>query len=73
MDYARLNESLTDEYKDVVKYAGIYKESGNAIFRDMAREEAIHAKHIKAFLQEAGELVAAPELEAKAQATLDEI
>ena len=73
MDYTILNESLKDEYEDVVKYVGFYKETDNAIFRDIAREEYVHAKHIKAILKEAGKLELSSELEEKAKSALGEV
>ena len=56
MDYTALNERLTDEYKDVITYVGLFRSSGNGIFRDIAREEMTHAKHIENILKEAGKL-----------------
>lgn len=73
MDYAKLNEALKAEYEDVTLYIGFYKESDNAIFRDIAREEYTHAKHLKDILQAAGMLDAAPELEAKAKAAIEQV
>ena len=73
MDYAKLNAALKAEYEDVILYIGFYKESDNAIFRDIAREEYTHAKHLKDILQSAGMLDAAPELEAKAKAAIEQV
>ena len=73
MDYARLNAALKAEYEDVVMYVDFYKKSDNAIFRDIAREEYTHAKHLKDILQSAGMLEAAPELEEKAKAALGQV
>lgn len=73
MDYARLNAALKAEYEDVVMYVDFYKKSDNAIFRDIAREEYTHAKHLKDILQSAGTLEEAPELEEKAKAALGQV
>ena len=76
MDYTKLNESLSDELKDVVKYVEFFKKSDNAIFRDIAREEYVHAKHIKDILKKAGKLELSPELEElekKAKAALEAV
>ena len=56
MDYNLLTNHLVDEYKDVVAYSDMYKSSGNGIFKDIAREEMTHAKHIENILKEAGKL-----------------
>lgn len=73
MDYARLNAALKAEYEDVVMYVDFYKKSDNAIFRDIAREEFIHAKHLRDILQSAGMLEAAPELEEKAKSAIEKV
>jgi rubrerythrin len=73
MDYAKLNESLKDEYNDVIKYVGFFKKTDNAIFRDIAREEYVHAKHLKDILTESGKLDTASDLEEKAKAALDDV
>ena len=73
MDYTKLNESLKDEYNDVIKYVDFFKKSNNAIFRDIAREEFTHAKHLKNILLEAGKLDAASDLEDEAKAALDDV
>lgn len=56
MDYNILANRLGDEYKDVITYCDLYKSSGNGIFRDIAREEMTHAKHIENILKESGKL-----------------
>ena len=53
MDYNILANRLNDEYKDVITYSDLYKSSGNGIFRDIAREEMTHAKHIEDILKDA--------------------
>ena len=76
MDYTKLNESLNDEFKDVLKYVEFFKKSDNAIFRDISREEYVHAKHLKAILKEAGKLELSSELEEledKAKAALEAV
>lgn len=73
MDYSKLNEMLEDEYKDVVLYVDLYKNSENSIFRDIAREEMTHAKHVKNILADAGKLEDCKELRGKAEKALNEV
>lgn len=73
MDYEKLNEILKDEFNDVVMYASLYKTSENPIFRDIAREEMTHAKHIKHILKGAGKLKDCTEIMDKAKTALNEI
>lgn len=73
MDYVKLNESLKDEYADVVKYVDFYKETDNGVFRDIAREEFVHAKHLKHILTSSGNLENVTEAEEKAKAALESV
>lgn len=71
--YEELNNHLKDEYEDVISYAELSKRAtgGDAhILRDMAREEFVHAKHLKNILQSAGRLQECSELEKQAEAAL---
>lgn len=59
MDYEHLNTMLMNEYNDVITYVTLSKnanDSESQIFRDIAKEEYIHAKHIKQILIKAGKL-----------------
>lgn len=59
MDYKHLNTMLMNEYNDVITYVTLSKnadDSKSQIFRDIAKEEYTHAKHIKQILIEAGKL-----------------
>lgn len=73
MDYEKLNEILKDEFNDVVMYASLYKTSENPIFRDIAREEMTHAKHIKYILKDAGKLKDCTDIMEQAKAALNGI
>lgn len=73
MDYEKLNEILKDEFNDVVMYASLYKTSENPIFRDIAREEMTHAKHIKHILKSAGKLKDCNDIMEQAKAALNGI
>ena len=60
MDYKYLNTLLMNEFADVVTYATLAKDSEGVesqILRDIAREEFVHAKHLKNILKESGELM----------------
>ena len=62
------------EYQDVVTYINLSKSAkgGDAhILRDVAREEFIHAKHLKDMLQSAGKLQDFSGLEEQAIEALD--
>lgn len=73
MDYSKLNDRLRDEYNDVVIYVELFKASENPIFRDIAREEMTHAKHIKDILLEAGKLEDCKEIREKAESALSDV
>ena len=73
MDYSKLNELVKNEYKDVVVYIELFKSSENPIFRDIAREEMTHAKHIKNMLLEAGKFEDCKEIREKAEAALADV
>lgn len=74
--YQALNDQLMGEYQDVVTYINLSKNAkgGDAhILRDIAREEYVHAKHLKSMLQEAGRLQDFSELESQAAKALEGI
>ena len=56
LDYKVLNDQLDDEYKGVQEYTDLYKQTNEGIFRDMAREEMTHAKHLEWYISKAGKL-----------------
>lgn len=74
--YEKLNTMLQNEYSDVITYVELSKNETGAesqIFRDIAREEFTHAKHLKHILQEAGKLEDFKELEGKARTALESV
>lgn len=74
--YEKLNTMLQNEYSDVITYVELSKNETGAesqIFRDIAREEYTHAKHIKDILHEANKLEDCKELENKAKAALESV
>ena len=74
MDYTKLKEMLKDEYADVLSYVNLYEETDNCIFRDIAHEEMIHAKHLEDVLKNAGiALEDFEEPKKKAEAALEEV
>lgn len=73
LDYIKLNEQLDDEYKGVEDYVGLYKETNEGIFRDMAREEMIHAKHLEWYINKAGKLADHSKNKEKAEKALNEV
>lgn len=56
VDYKNLNEHLNEEYQGVIEYVDLYKKTDEGIFRDMAREEMTHAKHLEWYINKAGQL-----------------
>ena len=73
LDYTNLNEHLDDEYKGVQEYADLYKQTNEGIFRDMAREEMTHAKHLERYISKAGKLTDHALTKASAEKALNEI
>ena len=74
--YQTLNDQLKDEYEGVITYAGLSKQATGGdthILRDMAREEFVHAKHLKNILQSSGRLQEYSELEKQAEAALADV
>lgn len=55
--YEELQKHLLNEYDDVFKYVELSKADGNSgeaqILRDIAREEFVHAEHLKKILEDA--------------------
>jgi rubrerythrin len=56
LDYKKLNEHLDEEYQGVIEYVDLYEQTKEGIFRDMAREEMTHARHLEWYISKAGEL-----------------
>ena len=74
MDYTKIKEMLTDEYSDVISYVNLYKETDDCIFRDIAHEEMIHAKHLENILKDAGvDIEGFKESKKKAETALEEV
>ena len=60
VDYNYLNTLLMNEFADVITYSNLSKESEGVesqIFRDIAREEFVHSKHLKRVLSDKKELM----------------
>lgn len=73
LDYTNLNEHLDEEYKGVQEYADLFKQTNEGIFRDMAREEMTHAKHLEWYINKAGKLTDHELAKASAEKALNEI
>lgn len=56
LDYTKLNAHLDEEYQGVQEYVDLYTQTKEGIFRDMAREEMTHAKHLEWYISKAGKL-----------------
>ena len=73
LDFAALNKQLDEEYEGVIEYAKLCKETGEGIFRDMAREEMTHAKHLEWYINKNGKLTDHEANKSKAKAALEEV
>lgn len=56
LDYKKLNDHLDEEYQGVLEYVDLYKQTNEGMFRDMAREEMTHAKHLEWYMQKCNQL-----------------
>lgn len=56
VDYTKLNAHLDEEYQGVQEYVELYEQTKEGMFRDMAREEMTHAKHLEWYINKAGKL-----------------
>ena len=70
-----MNDTITnmlhDEYRDVVAYMDLYKQTDNCIFRDIAQEEMVHAKHLEDILSETDGFTGFPDEKEKARKALE--
>lgn len=73
LDYKKLNEHLDEEYQGVLEYVDLYKQTNDGIFKDMAREEMTHAKHIERYISKAGELTDHTKAKEAAEKALNEV
>ena len=73
LDYTKLNEHLDEEYHGVLEYVDLYKQTNEGIFRDMAREEMTHAKHLEWYIDKAGKLTDHSKTKAAAEKALGEV
>lgn len=73
LDYTKLNEHLDEEYQGVLEYVDLYKQTNEGIFRDMAREEMTHAKHLEWYIDKAGKLTDHSKTKTAAEKALGEV
>lgn len=73
LDYKKLNEHLDEEYQGVLEYVGLYKQTNEGMFRDMAREEMTHAKHLEWYTQKCNQLTDHAKTKAEAEKALNEV
>lgn len=73
LDYEKLNAHLDEEYQGVQEYADLYKQTKEGIFKDMAREEMTHAKHLEWFISRDCKLTDHEKTKAAAEKALSEI
>lgn len=73
LDYTKLNEHLDEEYQGVLEYVDLYKQTNEGIFRDMAREEMTHAKHLEWYIDKVGKLTDHSKTKAAAEKALGEV
>ena len=73
LDYTKLNEHLDEEYQGVLEYVDLYKQTNEGIFRDMAKEEMTHAKHLEWYITKAGKLTDHAKTKTAAEKALDEV
>lgn len=73
LDFKKLNDHLDEEYKGVQEYVDLYKETKEGIFRDMAREEMTHAKHLEWYINRAGTLADHTKTKEAAEKALNEV
>ena len=73
LDYEKLNAHLDEEYQGVQEYVDLYKQTKEGIFKDMAREEMTHAKHLEWFISRDCKLTDHEKTKAAAEKALSEI
>ena len=73
LDYKKLNDHLDEEYQGVLEYVDLCKQTNEGIFRDMAREEMTHAKHLEWYISKAGELTDHAKTKEAAEKALREV
>lgn len=73
LDYKKLNDHLNEEYQGVLEYVDLYKQTNEGMFRDMAREEMTHAKHIDWYLSKCGQLTDHTKEKDAAEKALNEV
>lgn len=73
LDYEKLNAHLDEEYQGVLEYVDLYKKTKEGIFKDMAREEMTHAKHLEWFISRDCKLTDHEKTKAAAEKALSEI
>ena len=73
VDYTKLNEHLDEEYQGVLEYVDLYKQTKEGIFKDMAREEMTHAKHLEWYIGKACKLTDHTKTKEAAEKALSEI
>lgn len=73
LDYEKLNAHLDEEYQGVQEYVDLYKQTKEGIFKDMAREEMTHAKHLEWFISRNGTLMDHAKTKEAAEKALAEV
>ncbi len=73
VDYTKLNEHLDEEYQGVLEYVDLYKQTKEGIFKDMAREEMTHAKHLEWYISKDCKLTDHTKTKEAAEKALSEI
>lgn len=73
LDYKKLNEHLDEEYQGVQEYVDLYKQTNDGIFKDMAREEMTHAKHLERYISRDCQLTDHTKTKEAAEKALSEI
>lgn len=73
LDYKNLNEHLNEEYQGVMEYVDLYNKTNEGIFRDMAREEMTHAKHLEWYLKKYDQLTDHSKEKSAAENALNEV
>ena len=73
LDYKKLNEHLDEEYQGVQEYVDRYNQTNEGMFRDMAREEMTHAKHLEWYMQKRNQLTDHTKTKEAAEKALNEV
>ena len=73
LDYKKLNDHLDEEYQGVQEYVDLYKQTNEGMFRDMAKEEMTHARHLEWYMQKHGQLTDHTKTKEAAEKALNEV